>query len=117
VAAVAAASGGHDNDHSFAPSGAAGRPLPNHHRWGADTKSEAIGDHLPPSVHKIEFPKFDGTGDPMAWLSHCECYFVLHDTPEHQHVQYTSFYLLDYARLWYHRLELNGGSLSWPHFV
>jgi hypothetical protein len=33
---------------------------------GADTESDAIGNHLPPSVHKIEFPKFDGTGDPMV---------------------------------------------------
>jgi hypothetical protein len=84
---------------------------------GADTESDAIGNHLPPSVHKIEFPKFDGTGDPMVWLNHCEHYFALHGTPKHQRVQYASFYLLDDTQLWYHRLELNGGPPSWLHFI
>jgi hypothetical protein len=63
---AAAASGGQGGDHSFAPPCAAGRPLSLHRRQGVDTKSDAVDDHLSPSVHKIEFPKFDGVGDPMA---------------------------------------------------
>jgi hypothetical protein len=85
---------------------------PHHHRpHGMASESDAVDDHLPASIHKIEFPKFDGTSDPMAWLNRYECYFTLRGTPEHQHVQYASFY-----QPWYHRLELNGGPPSWPHF-
>jgi hypothetical protein len=27
--------------------------------------------------HKIEFPKFDGVGDPLPWFNRCERYFTL----------------------------------------
>jgi hypothetical protein len=40
----------------------------------------------------------------------------VHATPENKKVQYTAFYLLDDARLWYHRLKLNNGPPSWNRF-
>jgi hypothetical protein len=53
----------------------------------------------------------------MAWFNRYERYFVLCGIPEHQCVQYVSFYLRDDAQLWYHRLELNGRPPSWSHFI
>jgi hypothetical protein len=32
-------------------------------------------------------------------------------------VAFTTFYLLDDVKLWFHRLELNGGRPTWPQFV
>jgi hypothetical protein len=44
-------------------SGAQGRP-PHQFRWcGTNVDTDATGDRHPPSVHKIKFPKFDGSGD------------------------------------------------------
>jgi hypothetical protein len=36
---------------------------------------------------------------------------------ENRRVPVVSFYLLDDTRVWYHRVELNGGMPSWPRFV
>jgi hypothetical protein len=57
----------------------------------------------------LEFPKFDGTGDPLSWLNHCERYFYVRCTPENKHVSLAAFYLLNNAQLWFNRLELNDG--------
>jgi hypothetical protein len=81
--AVAAAPFGNADDLSVTPNGAYGRPSHPFRRRSADSEFDASGDHPPHSVHKIEFPKFNGTGDPMAWLNCYEWYFVLHGTPEH----------------------------------
>jgi hypothetical protein len=83
---------------------------------GADEEDDSDGDFLS-TTHKLEFPKFDGVGDPLLWLNRCEQYFHVHRTSDHKHVTYVAFHLLDDAQLWYHRLELNGGPLMWNRFV
>jgi hypothetical protein len=67
--------------------------------------------------HKLNFPKFDGFGNPMPWLNRCERYFRLHGTPKNRCVQVASFYILDDTQVWYHRVKFNGGPPSWPRFV
>jgi hypothetical protein len=74
------------------------------------------GGYFIPTLHKLEFPKFDGIGDLLPWLNRCERYFHIRRTPEHQRVSFTSFYLHD-SQLWFHRMELNGGQPTWPQFV
>jgi hypothetical protein len=76
-----------------------------------------LGEEGFQTSHKIEFPKFDGTGDPLSWLNWCERYFHVHATPENKKVQYTVTYLLNDAQLWHHRPELNNGPPSWNRFV
>jgi hypothetical protein len=68
-------------------------------------------------AHKLKFPKFDGSDDPLPWLNRCEQYFHVRRTPEHQRVTFAAFYLLDDAQLWFNRMEPNGGRLTWPQFV
>jgi hypothetical protein len=65
----------------------------------------------------MQFPKYNGMRDPLPWLNHCERYFHVQRTSEHQRVAYASFYLTDDAQLWYHRLELNTGPPPWPRFM
>jgi hypothetical protein len=68
-------------------------------------------------MHKMEFLKYNGVGNPLPWLNRWECYFHVQRTPENRRVAYASFYLTDDAQLWYHRLELNVGPPLWLHFV
>jgi len=38
-------------------------------------RGEDEEDRLPTRVLKIDFPTFDGSGDPLIWLNRCEIYF------------------------------------------
>jgi hypothetical protein len=91
-----------------------GRPPFNgcHRPGDEDEEDEAF-----PTTHKMEFPKFDGMGNPLPWLNRCEWYFRVRRTPEHWRVAYAFFYLTNDAQLWYHRLELNANPPPWPCFV
>jgi hypothetical protein len=66
--------------------------------WARRTTSSAV-DFIP-IAHKLEFPKYDGSGYPLPWLNCCECYFYVRRTLEHKHVAYVAFHLDD-AQLWF----------------
>lgn len=53
---------------------------------------------------KLEFPTYDGKGDPLPWLNRCETFFRGQKTPESRRVWYASLHLLGDAQLWYYRL-------------
>jgi hypothetical protein len=86
-------------------------------RRAPGTDDEDASDGIMPSTHKLEFPKFDGSSDPLPWLNRCERYFRVRRTPDHKRVAYAAFHLLDDVQLWFHRLELNGGQPDCNHFI
>jgi hypothetical protein len=46
-----------------------------------------------PPAHKLRFPKFDGTGDPLVWLHKGKKFFRSYDTPPSLMVWTMSFYI------------------------
>ena len=59
--------------------------------------------------HKLEFPSFDGTGDPLPFLNRCEHYFRGQRTLEEEQVWLAALHLQGSAQQWYMRLELEEG--------
>jgi hypothetical protein len=41
----------------------------------------------------LDFPRFDGNGDPLQWIHCCECYFRDCRTPENKRIAYAAFHL------------------------
>ena len=84
-------------------------------RFDADASS-ASGPSLAPT-HKLRFPKFNGSDDPITWLHKGEQFFHAYGTPDHLKVSTAAFYLQDAASQWYYRLEQNQGIPTWTQFV
>jgi len=85
-------------------------------RFDAD-RSSSSGDTPAAPSHKLRFPKFDGSDDPITWLHKAEQFFRAYGTPDHLKVPTASFYLEAAASQWYYRLEKNQGAPTWPQFV
>jgi hypothetical protein len=58
--------------------------------------------------HKLLFPAFDGSEDPLPWFNQCDMLFRIQETLHADKVFLTTFYTL---------LERNRGQLSWAEFV
>jgi hypothetical protein len=51
--------------------------------WGAQDNNVGAGDDGGGgTTHKLEFPKFNGKGDPLPWLNRCEWFFRLRRTSD-----------------------------------
>lgn len=63
--------------------------------------STSSGPSAAPS-HKLCFPKFEGSDDPITWLHKGEQFFRAYGTPKHLKVPTASFYLEAAASQWYY---------------
>ena len=62
-------------------------------RFDQDASGGGFDCGLPPLVHKLCFPKYDESEDPITWIHKGEQFFRAHGTPEDQKVWTASFYL------------------------
>lgn len=69
-----------------------------------------------PRFHKLEFPKFDGTDDPLNWINHSEQFFWGQHTPDTDRVWMAIFHLTGAAQEWYFHYEQHKGPLDWDTF-
>jgi hypothetical protein len=113
-----AASGVPGDSLSAAPRSTNGHPgLPPHRHQTVEIEPDDGNFLFLPTYHKLDFPKYYGTVDPLPWLNRCEHYFHVRQTPDHKRVSYALFHLLDDAQLWFHRMELNGPWLEFTRLI
>jgi hypothetical protein len=63
--------------------------------------------------HKLLFPTYDGTEDPLPWLNRCEQFFRIQSTEEAGKVFLAAFYMTGDAAQWYALVERNHGTPDW----
>jgi hypothetical protein len=80
---------------------------------GAPASAQGNG---PPKFHKIEFTTYDGSVDPLNWLTHCEQFFRGQFTPASQRTWMASYHLTGAAQTWYYALEQDEGMPPWDRF-
>jgi len=66
--------------------------------------------------HKLDFPKYDGTCDPLPFVNKCEHYFHGQSTIEEEKVWLAALNLHDDAQHWYTQVEKDEGTPSWNRF-
>jgi hypothetical protein len=69
-----------------------------------------------PWTYKIDFATYDGSVDPLNWLTHCEQFFWGQRTPVKQRTWMASYHLTGAAQTWYYALLLDEGMPSWERF-
>ena len=67
-----------------------------------DINSSASSGPTAAPSHKLRFPKFDGSDEPITWLHKGEQFFRAYGTPKHLKVPTASFYLEAAASQWYY---------------
>jgi hypothetical protein len=86
-------------------------------RFSSSASGSSFGPPPPPPVHKLCFPKYDSSDDPLTWLHKCEQFFRSQGTPQNRQLWTAAFYLEGPASQWYFRLEKNHSEPSWADFV
>jgi hypothetical protein len=78
------------------------------------------GEHhsdRPPRFQQIDFPKYDGKSDPLAFINRCESYFLQQRIMEEEKVWMASSNLEAGAHLWYIQVQRDEGTPPWRHFT
>jgi hypothetical protein len=80
--------------------------------FSSSASGSSFGPPPPPLVHKLCFPKYDGSDDPLTWLHKCEQFFRSQGMVQNHQVCTAAFYLEGPANQWYFCLEKNHGEPS-----
>jgi hypothetical protein len=67
--------------------------------------------------HKLLFPTYDGTDDPLPWLNWCDQFFRIQQTQDTGKVFLASFYMTSDAAQWFTVVERNRGTPTWEEFT
>jgi hypothetical protein len=93
-----------------------GRGVPPQDRLSPAPPPAPDGERPPPKFYKLEFPTYDGSEDPLNWLSHCEQFFRGQRTLASDCTWLASYHLRGPAQTWYYTLEQSEGMPSWERF-
>ncbi|PPS04609.1 hypothetical protein GOBAR_AA16056 [Gossypium barbadense] len=74
------------------------------------------GGCMVPRYSKMEFPSYDGVGDPLRWLKRCKYFFNNQRTNEEDKIGLASFHVLGEAQLWFDQTEEDEANLNWGRF-
>jgi hypothetical protein len=77
------------------------------------------GEHFqdrPPKHQKMDFPRYDGKSDPLAFINRCESYFFQQRIMEEEKTWMASYNLVDGAQMWYIQVQTDEGTPSWRRF-
>jgi hypothetical protein len=88
-----------------------------HHGQTMPTDNTDAIAHAAKHGHKLLFPTYDGTEDPLLWLNKCDHFFRIQETPEVGKVFLVTFYMSGEASQWSTLLERIQGKPSWEEFV
>jgi len=64
----------------------------------------------------MDFPKFNGKSDHLAFINRCESFFHQQRIVEEEKVWMVSYNLEGGAQLWYMQIQCEEGTLLWRHF-
>jgi hypothetical protein len=67
--------------------------------------------------HKLLFPTYDGTDDPLPWLNRCDQFFHIQETQDTDKVFLASFYMTGDVAQWFTVVERNQGTPTREEFV
>ncbi|KAL4579110.1 hypothetical protein LXL04_015245 [Taraxacum kok-saghyz] len=85
-------------------------------KGGDDWEETGYRGSRVPRFAKIEFPTYDGKGNPVEWLQRCEDFFEEQQTPVDAWVRQATFSLQGKASGWYHNLRRMRTRLNWVEF-
>jgi hypothetical protein len=71
----------------------------------------------PTIVARLTPPTFDGSTDPLPWISRMQLLFRLQNTPADGQVRYAAFHLTDAAQRWYIRMTKEAPTTEWTTFT
>nr|CAB3502345.1 unnamed protein product [Digitaria exilis] len=84
------------------------------------SRGTRLGEHhsdRPPRFQKMDFPKFDGKSDPLAFINRCESYFHQQRIVEEEKVWMASYNLEAGAQLWFMQIQRGEGTPKWRRFT
>ncbi|XP_043817044.1 uncharacterized protein LOC122724910 [Manihot esculenta] len=70
-----------------------------------------------PKYTKLDFPRYNGTEDPLGWISRCQHFFKHQSTPDDEQVGLASYHLEGIVQLWYLQLIQDVPNPTWVEFV